>query len=565
MIGARRGERTSVESTGADGQSKVPSVFISYSRSEAPLAQYVNDQLQDRGFDPWLDFKDLRPGELWDEQLKQAVSGADAAVLIISRRSVSSEHVSDEWTAALDQGKRLVLLVFEAVPLPEELSAAKCEWVDFRTDFYRAAHHLGALLQRPYEAATELPPDQGFRAPLRVWLAFLASIGTAILSVTVLWSVFVPLALLPLPSRMLRRSFDYRQVRMALIFLPAMFYSTQAVLDPASYDLDSAWDTVFFASLMLSVALWLLMRGGSFRVWVQPAAFRPHRAASHLKTTELDHSVTPISYALDAAPQDQPYADRLSYELESSGHRHVEALDADIELRLISSFNDAVELTPGRVTLPVLVADPDDELPRELSRTQWIDVRRGLKTRLLETVSRLIDDPDLLMRTIGVPPPHDQKVLPTRIYALTQALWIGIAVVVGFGVMATLSLRDDLSSLFDSGGFILYLATAPILAWAMWRTIRSMETRRPRRWRSAVFLVYSAAFFGLLTIADSVSELLPSDEAGETTGDALALVPGLVAISLLVLWLFSIKQLRDWMPSHRLVLDERAGATAHTT
>jgi hypothetical protein len=39
-------------------------VFISYAADTKPLAEQLTQALQTQGFHAWVDFKDLRPGQL---------------------------------------------------------------------------------------------------------------------------------------------------------------------------------------------------------------------------------------------------------------------------------------------------------------------------------------------------------------------------------------------------------------------------------------------------------------------------------------------------------------------
>ena len=59
-------------------------VFISYSRKDAAFAEQLLAALGDRGFDPFLDKKDILPGEPWRDRLGALILSADAVVFIVS-------------------------------------------------------------------------------------------------------------------------------------------------------------------------------------------------------------------------------------------------------------------------------------------------------------------------------------------------------------------------------------------------------------------------------------------------------------------------------------------------
>src|SRR5689334_20891774 len=133
--------------------------FVSYSRYEVTFAESLARELEKRGVEPWMDFRNLIPGHPWQDQLDEAVKSAAAMLIIVSVESMKSPAVRDEWTKALAVKCRLILLIFEACPLPDEL--AHCEWIDFRRDFSAAVDDLVAVLHRVPQAVTTSAPQQG--------------------------------------------------------------------------------------------------------------------------------------------------------------------------------------------------------------------------------------------------------------------------------------------------------------------------------------------------------------------------------------------------------------------
>ena len=73
------------------------------------LAQH----LQARGVEAWLDELQLRPGDDWDEQIRQAMRESDTVVSVISGPQ-PSPNVLVEMGMALAQGKRVVPIVIDA-------------------------------------------------------------------------------------------------------------------------------------------------------------------------------------------------------------------------------------------------------------------------------------------------------------------------------------------------------------------------------------------------------------------------------------------------------------------
>src|SRR5437764_853191 len=137
--------------------------FISYSRYEVTFVESLARELARRGVEPWVDFRNLLPGRAWQDQLEQAIDSTEAILLVVSRESMRSPAVCDEYTRALRDKRRIVLLIFQACPLPTDL--ARCEWVDFRASFKKAVDQLECLLKDKPQPITAPPPQRGFKMP----------------------------------------------------------------------------------------------------------------------------------------------------------------------------------------------------------------------------------------------------------------------------------------------------------------------------------------------------------------------------------------------------------------
>lgn len=72
-------------------------VFISYSHEDKRHLEQCMAAIQplaDQGLiDPWLDTRNIEPGQQWSSQIEKAIDEADAAILIVSPRYLESSHV----------------------------------------------------------------------------------------------------------------------------------------------------------------------------------------------------------------------------------------------------------------------------------------------------------------------------------------------------------------------------------------------------------------------------------------------------------------------------------------
>jgi hypothetical protein len=80
-----------------------PTVFLSYAREDRARIEQVYDSLRAEGFEPWMDSRNIMPGQEWSSVIGQAIRSADFMLVFISRHSVSKRgYVQRELRAALD-------------------------------------------------------------------------------------------------------------------------------------------------------------------------------------------------------------------------------------------------------------------------------------------------------------------------------------------------------------------------------------------------------------------------------------------------------------------------------
>lgn len=152
--------------------------FISYRRDEVTFVNSLYMHLKKRNFNPWLDFRKLLPGKKWDAQIDAAIFASPIFLLVVSSNSLNnnSGQVKREWELAVQNSKRVVLLIFEATPFPDgwkssggtvnlEESFLTSEWIDFRIAFSQALDQLTHLLRSTTTRPASPPPQTGFKMP----------------------------------------------------------------------------------------------------------------------------------------------------------------------------------------------------------------------------------------------------------------------------------------------------------------------------------------------------------------------------------------------------------------
>jgi WD40 repeat protein len=106
------------------GSSRLPDVFLSYSRRDSEFVRRLADALHDRGKDVWVDVEGIRDAEVFPEALRRAVERSDAFVFVITPDSVRSPFCELEIERAGELNKRIVPVYRRPVDdaeLPDEV------------------------------------------------------------------------------------------------------------------------------------------------------------------------------------------------------------------------------------------------------------------------------------------------------------------------------------------------------------------------------------------------------------------------------------------------------------
>ena len=87
-----------------------PRVFIAYAVEDAIQAESLYDALRSAGFNPWMDRRNLQPGQNWPRLIESAIEASDFFVACMSTSSVLKRGgFQSELRYALDIARRLPL------------------------------------------------------------------------------------------------------------------------------------------------------------------------------------------------------------------------------------------------------------------------------------------------------------------------------------------------------------------------------------------------------------------------------------------------------------------------
>src|SRR5690606_3409494 len=108
-------------------------IFISYSRLDREFVDQLINELEYRGFDVWLDRKDIRGGSDWRAAIAQAIRNCFAFLVVLSSNSANSKKVVQELSLADEHGRQIIPIIHEACEIiPEmDLQLSGLQHIDF--------------------------------------------------------------------------------------------------------------------------------------------------------------------------------------------------------------------------------------------------------------------------------------------------------------------------------------------------------------------------------------------------------------------------------------------------
>ena len=139
-------------------------IFLSYAREDEEKVKNLHQQLSDAAFKPWMDKKDILPGEIWQSCIQKAIQRSDFFLACLSAKSVKKrgflqkeiEDALNIWLEKLEDDIYLIPVRLEDCEVAERLR--KFQWVNlFEEDGWT---RLVKAIQVGMERREELPPDR---------------------------------------------------------------------------------------------------------------------------------------------------------------------------------------------------------------------------------------------------------------------------------------------------------------------------------------------------------------------------------------------------------------------
>ena len=134
---------------------QLPQVFVAYGKEDAQSVRRLCDALEGVGFDPWMDERNLVPGQNWPRAIESAIETSDFFLACYSENSVNKKGgFQAEIRYALDCARQIPLDEIFIVPVrltpcrvPRSIQR-ELQYVDLFPDWIDGLARLVTTLRR---------------------------------------------------------------------------------------------------------------------------------------------------------------------------------------------------------------------------------------------------------------------------------------------------------------------------------------------------------------------------------------------------------------------------------
>lgn len=127
-------------------------IFVSHSHDDAAAAGEIVATLDALGLGPWLDKREIKPGDSFVEKMSDGLSEADYVLVLFSAASLRSHWVRREWLSSLARRAAVIPVRLEPVDLPAVMS--DIVYIDLFPDRRAGLQQLAAFFARELETST---------------------------------------------------------------------------------------------------------------------------------------------------------------------------------------------------------------------------------------------------------------------------------------------------------------------------------------------------------------------------------------------------------------------------
>lgn len=117
-----------------------PQIFISYARENKKKAEELYQVFLKAGFRPWMDIKDLLPGEKWATSIQRAIRNSDFFLALFSKDSIGKRgflqkefrQALDIWQEMLEEDIYFIPVRLDECEIPDRFR--EFQWLDLITE-----------------------------------------------------------------------------------------------------------------------------------------------------------------------------------------------------------------------------------------------------------------------------------------------------------------------------------------------------------------------------------------------------------------------------------------------
>ena len=118
-------------------------IFISYANEDFMRIEPIYEKLKAEGYKPWMDKKDLLPGEDWKVEIDKQINNSDYFILFLSKKSVTKRgYLQKEIKVALDKKDEFlpsdiyfIPVLLEKCELPERIQ--DIQYLEFEKEGFK--------------------------------------------------------------------------------------------------------------------------------------------------------------------------------------------------------------------------------------------------------------------------------------------------------------------------------------------------------------------------------------------------------------------------------------------
>ncbi len=137
-------------------------IFISYARDDLEVAEKIYTDFKNEGLAPWLDIKDILPGQKWKLSVKKAITNSKYFIILLSHNSVSKKgYIQKELKYALNIFDELPESEIFIIPvrldncIPTNEKLEELNWADIFTSYDEGFKKILRVIRQEKDANRE--------------------------------------------------------------------------------------------------------------------------------------------------------------------------------------------------------------------------------------------------------------------------------------------------------------------------------------------------------------------------------------------------------------------------